>query len=456
MVRSGCLNTVVGSLRACCYVLTGIVFLCADACYVGAQEEAAPPAAEPGEPPAVQAPRTRLETQIELEQLLEEENYDAAAIAAQQLLDLAIAEYGEGSREVGHALQKLAEAQRLAGQLNAAELNYLNAIETFRSVDGPFSELTIDPSIGLGDTYQSDGQYMNAVSAYNEARTLQRRLNGLLSEEQIKVMDRMTRSFQSMAMHVEADEQQREAMTLVERIYGPDSEESLQAIYKYARWLQDVYRFSESREQYERAIRIIRAAYGKENVLLVEPYRGIGNSFRSQGLQDPRGASALRSAVELLENEEQPDALLLAEALTDVGDWETAFEPSGSGHEAYRKAWNLLSASPQGLEQRTESFQSSRPRVVLLENMSIRGLASNPNDPEAVQGHVLIRFDVDPFGRTQNVSIVESVPPGFKDDSAQRSMSLSRFRPRMEDGDFVFARDRGYMITFSYMPNAAD
>ena len=88
--------------------------------------------------------------------------------------------------------------------------------------------------------------------------------------------------------------------------------------------------------------------------------------------------------------------------------------------------------------------------------MSIRGLASNPNDPEAIQGHVLIRFDVDPFGRTENVSVVESDPPGFKDDSAQRSIGQSRFRPRMDNGNFVYARDRGYMITFSYMPNAAD
>jgi hypothetical protein len=430
--------------------------VCAGAPHVAAQDETEPAATESNETPAAQAPLTRLETQIELEQLLEEEDYAAAVVAAQQLLELTIEEYGERSLEVGQARYELAQAQRLAGQLDAAELNYLNAIETFRSVDGPFSELTIDPSIGLGDTYQSDGQYMNAVSAYNEARTLQRRINGLLSEDQIDVMDRMTQSFQSMAMHTEADEQQREAMTLIERIYGPDSEESLQAIYKYARWLQDVYRFSESREQFERAIRIIRAAYGKENVLLVEPYRGIGNSFRSQGLQDPRGASALRSAVELLENQEQPDPVLLAQALIDVGDWETAFEPAGAGHEAYRRAWDLLSTTAQGREQRSESFQASRPRVVLLENMSIRGLASNPNDPDAVPGHVLIRFDVDPFGRTQNVSIVESDPPGFKDDSAQRSMSLSRFRPRMEDGDFVFARDRGYMITFSYMPDAAN
>lgn len=434
-------------------VLAGIAGLCV--CVRGAAAQTDPPESvvDSGVP---QAPQTRLEAQIEFERLIAEQDYAAAVAAAQTLLELTIAEYGEGSLEAGRANYELAEAQRLAGLLDEAELSYLSAIETFRSVDGPFSEMTIDPSIGLGDTYQSDGQYMNAVAAYNEARTLQRRINGLLSEDQIKVMDRMTRSFQSMAMHAEADEQQREAMTLIERIYGPNSEEALQAIYKYARWLQDVYRFSEARDQYERAIRIIRSEYGKEDPLLVEPYREIGNSFRAQGLQDPRGASALRSAVELLEQRSDPDSVLLAQALVDVGDWETAFEPAGSGQEAYRRAWNLLSATAQGREQREEWFQASRPRVVLLVNMSIRGLAANPNDPEAMPGHVLIRFDVDPFGRTENVAIVESVPPGFKDDSAERAMRQSRFRPRMEDGRFVYARDRGYMITFSYMPDALE
>ena len=356
MSESRYINTVRRSLFATCNLLTGLVFLCAAAGSAAAQSEPAQPATEPGEPLPTHAPLTRLEVQIQFEQLIDAEDYVAAAAAAAQLLELSIAQYGERSLEAGHASFELAEAQRLAGMNNEAELNYLNAIETFRGVDGPFSELTIDPSIGLGDTYQSDGQYLNAVAAYNEARTLQRRINGLLSEDQIEVMDRLTRSFQSMAMHLEADEQQREAMTLIERIYGPDSEEALQAIYKYALWLQSVYRFSEAREQYERAIRIIRAAYGKDVPLLVEPYRGIGNSFRSQGLQDPRGASALRSAVELLENQEQADPLLLAEALIDVGDWETAFEPAGSGHEAYGKAWNLLSASAQGRQRRAERF----------------------------------------------------------------------------------------------------
>jgi len=425
-------------------------------CAVGpspAQESAQPPQAE-----AIEAsvPATRLEARIEFERLIDEGRFGEALVPGTEYLELTLAQFGAKSTEAGQAWFTLAEAQRQAELFDEAELSYLNSIETYRSVEGPFSELTIDPSIGLGDAYRDDGQYMNAVSAWNEARTLQRRTFGLLSDEQIAVMDRMTGAFQAMSMYAEADEQQRAALTLVERVHGLGSVEALAAMYKYARWLRSVYRFFEERDQYERAIRIIRAEHGKDSTLLVEPWREIGNSFRAQTLEDPRGASALNSALELLENQADPDPEQLAATLTDIGDWKTAFGPTGSGHEEYLRAWQVLGSAPNGAARRTEWFQSTRPRIVYLENMSVRGLAQNPNDPDAVGGHVLVRFDVDMYGRTQNVEVLESDPPGFKDESAARSMRQSRFRPRIEDGRFVTARGLGYMITFRFMPDDED
>ena len=436
--------------------VAAVVVLWAASAPIQAQDEAAAEPASTAEEALFTLPPSPLEARIEFERLTEEGALEEAIELAEHLLALTIAENGETSTATGQAQLQLADAQRRAERYDDAEISYLNAIETFRTADGPFSELMIDPSIGLGDTYHADGQYMNAISAYNEARTIQRRANGLLNEDQIPIMDRMTESLQAMSMFIEADEQQQAALTLVERIYGTGSVESLQAIYKYARWLRSAYLYFGEREQYERAIRIIRAEHGKDDPLLVEPWRGIGNSYREQSLEDPRGASALNSARELLENLENPDPVALAQTLTDIGDWKTAFGPAGSGADEYLAAWNLLATAPDGDNLRADWFARTRPRIVYQERFSSRGLAQNPNDPDARSGHVLLRFDIDPFGRTENVEILESVPPGFKDDAAARSVRLSRFRPQIENGEFVLARSRAYMITFSYMSDDED
>lgn len=419
----------------------------------GFAQEAAEPAVVPI---SSEAPLERLEAEILFRELLVGEDYSAAVPIAERLLEIALEDTGTLSIETGEALFELGSTQRLAGLYEEAELSFLNAIEVYRSVDGQFSERLIAPSVGLGDAYYDDGQFANAVAAYNEGRTIQRRTLGLLSEGQLAIMDRMTRAFQSMAMGEEADEQQRAAMTLIERIYGGSDIETLEAIYKYGAWLRSVYRFDEERQQYERAIRIIRDEYGKDHSLLIRPYREIGNSFRSQGFESPRGASALNSALEILEEQTDADPLEVGRAIIDVADWRTAFGSHGSGQDEYLRAWNLLGATPDLREARTELLQPRRAHAVLSQGMSIRGLAQDPNDPDAVDGSVLVEFDIDPYGRSENINVVSSDPPGFKDDAAARSVRQSRFRPRIEDGEFVYARRQGYRISFRYVPDDSD
>ncbi len=401
-------------------------------------------------------PLDRLEAEIRFRELIDSEDYVAAVAIGERLLALELAEYGTQSLETGEALVELGEVQRRAGLLEEAEISFLNSIEIFRAVDGPISANTIEPSIGLGDTYFDDRQYRNAVSAYNEARTIQRRVHGLLTEDQLPVMDRMTRAFQAMSRHEEANEQQLAAMMLIERINGPSAIETLEAIYRYGSWLRSAYLWEEERIQYERAIRIIRSEYGKESMLLVTPYREIGNSFRSQGFESPRGSSALNSALELLEESPDADPVELAETIIDVADWRTAFGTPGGGHDGYLRAWNLLASVPNGENLRQELLQPRRARAVFASNMSSRGLAQDPNAADATDGSVLIEFDVDPYGRPENANILESDPPGFKDDAAIRSVRQSRFRPRVEDGQFVYARRQGYLISFRYIPDDQD
>lgn len=394
---------------------------------------------------------TRFEASIELERLMQQQDFDAAAVVGDRLLTLTQEEFGEISTETANAHLALAQVDVAKDDRDAAEQHYLDAIVIFREVDGAFSESLIPPLLGLGDNYQDDGRYLNAVSAYNEARTVNRRVFGLLDERQISILDRMTQSFLAMNEYEQADAQQRAALLLIERKHELHSVETLDAIYKYASWLRERRRYTEEREQYQRAMRIIRDHFDDGSVLIVRPLRETGNSFRNQGAAVNQGITGLLTALELLETQEEPDELALAEVLVDIGDWETAFSRVGTDGAAYRRAWQLLGDVDGGDELRREWFGGIE--YVFKEPLSQRGLSAAP---DARPGFVLVRFDLNPLGRTENVTILEAEPLNLKDDAVARHVRQSRFRPYMNEGDIVARRNLALRVTFRYAPTAIE
>lgn len=388
---------------------------------------------------------TRFEARLEFERLVDAEDYEAADQVGRRMLDLTVEEFGAESKQAGDAHVALAEAQANAGEFTAAEENFLVAIEIYRDNDGVYSGSLVRPLVGLGDAYHGDSQYLNAVSAYNEARTVSRRVFGLLNEDQIPILDRMTRSFTDMNEYVEADEQQAEALRLVERNHPVQSEEVLEAIYKYAAWLRESRRYGEEREHYQRAMRIVREHYGDESPLLVRPLRETGNSFRSQGAAVGQGISGLRQALEILEAHADPDPLMLAQVWRDLGDWQVAFAKVGSEGEEYRQAWALLGRVENGEALRERWFAGIE--YVFREPLSQRGLSA---DPDAPSGYVLVKFDIDETGHTDNVEIVEADPSQFKEEAVARHVRLSRFRPHMSEGMVVAARNLALQVTYRY------
>lgn len=391
---------------------------------------------------------TRFEAEIEMRRLAEAERHaDAAAIGA-QLVPLTEAEFGPESIEAAAAYRALADAQSMVGEHQAAEASYLRALAIYRRVEGSFSSVLIDPLLGLGDSYHKDGQFANAISAYSEARTVSRRADGLLNERQIEILDRMTASFERLDQLTEAHTQQLEALRLIERIYPAASPEAFEAIYKYGRWLRGVHRYNEEREQYFRAERLIRDAYGADSLLLVRPWRERAISFRVQGAAASQGISGLRDAQAIVESQPTPDPLMLAEVLRDIGDWQVAFGRIGTDGADYQRSWQLLASVPNGEELRTDWYAGIE--FVFNAPLSRRGLS---DDPQAPRGRVLVRFDIDEFGRSENVVVIASEPVGLKDEAVSRHIRQSRFRPNIVDGRVVTARNKALDIIFRYVPN---
>ncbi|MBN1237082.1 MAG: TonB family protein [Gammaproteobacteria bacterium] len=393
-------------------------------------------------------PVTRLETQLEIERLAEEERYDEALSLADGLIELTEREFGEQSLEAAEAYRTVAALQREAGRHEESESNFLHAVALIRDIDGTFSERAIEPLVGLGDNYHDAGQYLNAVTAYNEARTINRRVYGLLNERQIPIVDRVTQSLQELEQYEEADQQQLEILHLQERNHPVGSPEYLEALYRYASWLRRTGRYHEERSYYARAQRIIRDQHGKDSLLMVRPLREIGNSFRSQRIPDNQGISALNSALELLEQSSGEEPLMTAEVLRDIGDWEVSFSKVEPDLDLYRRAWRLLGDVENGAELRRQWFDELVN--VLGEPISQRGLSE---DPDAQRGYVIVQFDVDRYGRTQDVEVARSEPEGYKDDAVARAVRQWRFRPFMRDGEVIDKEDLALQFNYRYLPD---
>ncbi|HEX6994792.1 MAG TPA: TonB family protein [Gammaproteobacteria bacterium] len=398
----------------------------------------------PGEPPPV----TRLETLLEVNRLSDEGRPEDAVPLLEQLVRLTEEEFGAQSVEAAEAYEVAARIHREAGNHQRAEEYYLHAVDLVRNLDGAYTALAIRPLLGLGDNYHAAGQYLNAITAYNEARTVSRRAHGLLNEGQVPILDRLTESFEALDQYAEADEQQLTILHLAERNYPQASPEHLEAIYRYALWLRESGRYHDERLRYAEAMRLIRDAHGKESLLLVRPLRETANSYREQRLPENQGISALRSALELLDEHGAGNPLLRAEVLRDIGDWDVAFSKVDPDLSVYVSAWQLLGEVENGDELRREWFDELHS--VFDEPISQRGLS---RAPEARSGHVIVAFDVDRYGRTSDVRVAESEPPGFKDDAVVRAIRQWRFRPRVENGVIVARDDVALRVNFRYLPD---
>jgi TonB family protein len=159
----------------------------------------------------------------------------------------------------------------------------------------------------------------------------------------------------------------------------------------------------------------------------------------------------LQDALALLMKQPQQDPVAIAGALRDIGDWSVAFGKMGYEGSEYQRAWQLLGSAPNGEQLRREWFSGAN--YVLYEPISPRGLSTAP---EALSGHVTVRFDIDTAGNSGNVALIESDPPGFKDEAVLRHIRRSRFRPLVANGEVVPGKGLAIQVKFRYLPEGAD
>ena len=396
---------------------------------------------------AAPLPANWLETSVAIDEYAEAGDLDAALALRERLLELAAEQFGAESSGVAEAHLKIADLHRQNGEFQRAGEEILLAIDVFMDVSGPLSAELIKPFLELGETYVEAGDFRSGISAYSEARTIGRRNFGLLNADQLEIIDAMTDAAERLGQPTEAQQLQLEALTLVERNFSEYSLEAIEARYKYAEWLRRHGLLDDERRIYYQIERAIRDEYENDPLMRIRLLRERARSFRfvDRGDGNGVGLGALNDALEILDEMPDPPPLLHAEVLVDIGDWQVEFARTRPIGDEYLRAWALLGEIEGGEELRREWFDG----LVQIE-MAALSRRDLTTDPDAPEGHVIVYFTVDPAGRTQEIVITDSEPPGFKDGAVQRLIREARFRPRIVDGELVPAR-RAYRFEFRYI-----
>jgi TonB family protein len=384
--------------------------------------------------------------------LMEEERFPEAVAAAEQVVELTAAEYGEDSIRLAGPLDNLATLQMLGGDLVAAENTYRLSISLVEAAEGILSPRLVNAYIGLGATYNRAGLYEQATEAFETALRVNHVNDGFYNFEQFKIRDGLTESYIGQEELLDANFHQEIQVEIHQRKLGPDSADIAPALYKLAAWYERSGQVDLARATYQNAQRLVRKEYGGDSPGEIAALEGIASTYERQGLMS-ESASALKRAIEIIDLQPDPDSAERARLLVALGDLYASFGKTDTAGAHYTDAWQTLSADDALLEQRDEYF--SQP--VRVAGLSLRALryasraaASTPDG--LADGFVLLRYDVDESGRISDAQVIESEPQGLLDERVLKTLERSYYRPRFADGSAVPTDGLLYRHEFRYRP----
>jgi tetratricopeptide (TPR) repeat protein len=398
---------------------------------------------------------------------------DEADTSAKKIIELAIRSKGARSNEMAKALTNLAIVQHRTQQFDAAQQNYVTAIEIIEDNEDRLNEQLVNPLRGLAATQLEAGRPDLAATTYNRAIHVTHVNEGPHNLDQVGILDALSEVNLRVGDFEAAKELQDRIYALNVRAVDMDTLALIPVLMQRASWQHRAGFIYDERSTYRRIVRIIEMELGKNDVSLIEPLIELGRSFffvDTSGQKAYPGAAmstgeiyfkrALRIATESPEAEwrTKSDATL---ALADFYMFQGAPQRA---KQIYYDAWNLLSQDENDSEMLDVRHRELESMVSLSERPIPQfvspadpdgnddGERDGSTDGEVLQGTITVSFDISARGRVNNLKLVEATPPEFVQmrDSVQRELRRRLFRPRFVDAEPVATTDHIYAHSFFY------
>jgi tetratricopeptide (TPR) repeat protein len=393
--------------------------------------------------------------------LLQQGTLDEADIAAKRIVEMAIKVYGPQSRETANALNNLGIVQHGSGQYDAAIQNFTSSIEIIELVADRLNDALVNPLKGLGAAQLGNGRPDQARKTFDRAAHITQVNEGPHNLGQIEILESIAETYIRMG-------DTKSARNILDRIhiinvkhFEQDPLGLLPSLMSRADWQHRAGYYAEERTTYRRAIRIIETTSGKNDPLLVEPLRRLGESFyfvdismattKQQGLVST-GELYFKRAARIAEKSGDMEWRERSKAQVVLADYYVFIDSQNRSRKIYKQVWDQLSEDEEKIAQRTAWFKDPVAiRAEILPTFAGNASPGNPERDDIASGRIVVDYTVSARGRVRDLR-TEAFPEEFTDmqRTVHREIRQRVHRPRVVDGVPVNSEDMHFEHDFSY------
>lgn len=438
----------------------------------------------------------RPESQQEYWAQVDQQNWDAAAVAAGKLVAVARERARQRPLALADALTLLADAHLGKADYASAETAYEEALSIVQAHASATSSRLIEPLRGLGYALAGAGRDAEAVPYLQRALLIIHRNQGLFDVGQRGILQQLAISLTRSGQAAEAERQLQYLLKVDERAYGRGDPRLAPTLVRVGSWYGEIGYFQMARALYRHAISLVEAALGRNDPALIEPLQALAASYTREllfstlrrktdrprtpanadgtgnefAMLNPRyldsdGEAALQRALALLEMQPTPPADQLIEVLLQSGDWYQIKQQPEKALPFYRRAASLLdqyiasrkevpgthagNTHAGKVEPGTDAGGSRAAGVssipaplsfpvrvyypIPLQAMRNLTLPADQVDETFVQ----VEFTVTRDGTVEDAKVTDRNGSARQASETLEAVKASRFRPRFVDGEPV-------------------
>ena len=395
---------------------------------------------------------------------------DEADTIAKRVVELAISIKGPESNTFAKALTNLAIVQYHSKQYEAAQQNFVSAIEIIEENEDRLNAQLVNPLKGLGASQLESGRPDLASGTFRRAVHVTHVNEGPHNLDQTELLESLAETHLRMDDLDSAKQAQDTIYALNIRKHGLDSIDLVPSLMRRAAWQHRAGFIYDERATYRRAIRVIEKEADKNDLRLIAPLILLGKSFffidttGAQTYQDTGMASGhtyFRRAVRIAEQHPESTWQVVAQATLALGDYYMFASDPQHGNQVYSIVWNLLSEDDNRLDVRREQLEMLVPLRFrsIPQYLDVDDADAGPQgDDPLLQGRISISYDVSIRGRATNVKLIESNPAEFSNMSnyVVREMRRRVYRPRFADAQPVATPGQILEHSFFYRQSDLD
>lgn len=371
-------------------------------------------------------------------------DYVEAAEAAKRLIRDVIAN-GSDDLQYSVALEKLARAQEMSGDLTAAISNYRSAIQRIERAEDMLAARLVKPLTALAGALAKIGQFREATTAYERAAHITRVNSGPMNLDQCDILAALA------DLHVKQSSFDKavEVSAYQLAIYRRDLEETdprvLAAWRRSGELLSLAGRHHDAQEHYEYAMDNIRVSDGPDSLAQLPLLYELSASFLHHAAADrftriEMARAQLERAVLITERNPAATPRQKLDAYLRMGDFMQRYGQWESAVNHYRHAWQQVLGDE---ELRAKTFNTP----VLLTPQS--AFQDDVLDRESGAITVRVLYDVDKRGRVDNERVEDDRGIDGAADKALTRMRRLIFRPRFDAGQPVMTSNLVREITIA-------